>query len=633
MHPRRHYGILIGGLLLFFVLIWRYFISPALLSIPSDFTYSTDIASIDNFYDPLSQSYNGPKYTVSENRYEVVEKDKNGLVIKNQFDVSTTEGVPIISIERLYGIDPKTSEQVLGLGDKNRTGYLFAPHNLKKGAHFTYWHANYDAPAEMNYVDEQVLYGLNVYHYETFYEGEKIDQTDNLGDLPGVPEEKGIILKPHLELWVEPLTGLLIKYSDDTIAYYYDIETGEILYPWNHFSNTVTDEGVKQHVTTAQEEKIKYLIVQWGIPSLFTLLGVCLLFFAIGHKKKILQNSRSKIDLALIIFVLVIPLTGIFSTWYVLKESILKGTNDHFDERVKGVEDAISSRLNLYSVALEGARGLFAASDDVTRTEWSTYVNELNLTINYPGVQGVGYVPVISPEEKPALEEEVRLEGYPNFKIFPDEGQSPYTTILYLEPLIDRNLRAFGYDMSTDPIRKKAMDQARNTGETTLSGRVTLLQETDVDIQSGFLMYVPLYKSGYPLDTVADREKALYAFVYSPFRAGDFFGNLFAEKNLGIYFEMFDGTLVSEENLMFKYDLEGEPQEGNRLNKADTLYIDGHPWTFQFQGLEEFDLNATQKNLLSLFLIVSLVVQALFIFIFYALITSREKALEYIEKH
>jgi len=49
--------------------------------------------------------------------------------------------------------------------------------------------------------------------------------------------------------------------------------------------------------------------------------------------------------------------------------------------------------------------------------------------------------------------------------------------------------------MFSESIRRKAMIRARDSGQPALSGKVILRQETDTDVQNGFLLYVPVYKS------------------------------------------------------------------------------------------------------------------------------------------
>src|SRR5260370_37229333 len=87
-------------------------------------------------------------------------------------------------------------------------------------------------------------------------------------------------------------------------------------------------------------------------------------------------------------------------------------------------------------------------------------------------------------------------EGNPSFKIWPEGNRAEYHSIIYLEPLDRRNQVAIGYDMFTEPTRRAAMEQARDTGLPAASGRVTLVQEIDAEKQAGFLIYAPGYRHG-----------------------------------------------------------------------------------------------------------------------------------------
>ncbi|MBI3633069.1 MAG: ABC transporter substrate-binding protein, partial [Candidatus Vogelbacteria bacterium] len=194
-------------------------------------------------------------------------------------------GEKIFAVERLYGIDAKTGKHVAGFGDKDRDGYLFAPRHLKTGEPFTYWHINYDGPAHMVFAGEENLFGLPVYRYETRYEGVKIDQTKNLGYLPGVGVTRGVELEPYLQLWIEPVSGHLVKYKDDTVAYYYDLKTGQRQNPWNHFSNTYTTESVKEQVELAQEEKFIITVTDYVVPGALALLAVIIILFGFRKTK------------------------------------------------------------------------------------------------------------------------------------------------------------------------------------------------------------------------------------------------------------------------------------------------------------------------------------------------------------
>ena len=63
--------------------------------------------------------------------------------------------------------------------------------------------------------------------------------------------------------------------------------------------------------------------------------------------------------------------------------------------------------------------------------------------------------------------------------------------------------------MHSEPVRRKAMEQARDNDVAALSGKVLLVQETDEDLQAGTLMYVPVYNKEKPVSTLAERREAL----------------------------------------------------------------------------------------------------------------------------
>ena len=265
--------VIIAILLLLLVsFFWNFWMIPKYTSFPDDFRLSAQLVSIDNFYDQENQNYSGGVFSKTKYSYETIQSNKETSIIKNVFEVFTPDDKPVFSVERTYGINKKTRQHVSGIGDKDRSGYLFAPRDLSKGESYTYWHTNYDGPALMEYVGQETLYGLGVYKYQASYENVEIDQTQNLTYLPEVGRTKGIILEPTLQLWVEPTTGRLIKYSDDTIAYYYDLRTKERLTPWNHFTNTFSEQSVKEIVKEVGLVKSKIKIIGFYVPLLLRVI-------------------------------------------------------------------------------------------------------------------------------------------------------------------------------------------------------------------------------------------------------------------------------------------------------------------------------------------------------------------------
>ena len=192
------------------------------------------------------------------------------------------------------------------------------------------------------------------------------------------------------------------------------------------------------------------------------------------------------------------------------------------DQALVQASQAIQAKLSATSQILYGVVGLFDSSAPVSREQFTTYYESLKLSdTTIKGIQGVGFTQAIRPGEKASYEAAIRASGFPTFAVNPSGTRSFYSSITFLEPFDWRNRRAFGFDMWSNPIRRQAMARARDTGLPSLSGRVTLVQETSTDVQTGTLLYLPIYRQKQPLVTIADRRSALLGWAYSPLRMRD----------------------------------------------------------------------------------------------------------------
>ena len=274
------------------------------------------------------------------------------------------------------------------------------------------------------------------------------------------------------------------------------------------------------------------------------------------------------------------------AVWRFFDVQFEERVRDRFLHRAESTRQALVLRLQAYEQALHGASAFFAANDTVSRTDWGNYVGGLQLDRDLPGIQGTGFALMVRPEERHTHEASVRGEGFPNYHIHPEGTREIYSSIVYMEPFGGRNLRAFGYDMYSDPVRREAMERARDTGKLALSGRVILVQETDSGIQPGFLMYLPVYR-GPAVDALA-RRASLLGFVFSPFRAHDMIGGLFAEVPRDVETELFDHGPEAE-NLLFS-TLTG----AHTPHFVTTLNIEfgGRTWVARFSSTPFFESDA-----------------------------------------
>ena len=296
-------------------------------------------------------------------------------------------------------------------------------------------------------------------------------------------------------------------------------------------------------------------------------------------------------------FVLAIALlfTGA-TTSYV---SVTAKANDklRFENTGERAKQDIQTQFETYITLLRASSGLFAASDRISRSEFAAFVNRLRLKERYPGVQGIGFSVRVQPGERAALTAALQQQGIKNFNIRPDFARNEYHAIIYLEPLDRRNKAAIGYDMFSEKVRQAAMIRARDTATPTASGKVTLVQEIDRQKQAGFLLYVPVYRNGTIPDNVAQRQRDLLGFVYSPFRADDLIQGVFGgDKHPGIDFAIYEGKDISPENLLHNAKIAANnPNYQPSFQQESTIDIAGRTWSIVFSSRPEFGLSSETR--------------------------------------
>ena len=299
--------------------------------------------------------------------------------------------------------------------------------------------------------------------------------------------------------------------------------------------------------------------------------------------------------------VLLVSLLLTAAAWYYSNEYIERRIADRFRFRTAQVAEAVANRMHAYEQVLRGGTGLFAASSRVTRNEWRVYTEQIDIERYYPGIQGMGVSIPVAAADLQTHVAEVRAEGFPDYRIRPGTPRETYHTIVYLEPFDWRNQRAFGYDMYTNPVRRAAMSHAIDSGEPTISSMVTLVQETDSDVQKGFLFYLPLYVHGAEIDTPAQRRAAFTGFVYAAFRAADLMHGILGEGERDLHLEIFDGDRPTDDRLLYQSESLPTASAGkSRAGRSVVMPIElaGHHWTLKVRAKPSFA--GVEQNLQSM---------------------------------
>lgn len=332
-------------------------------------------------------------------------------------------------------------------------------------------------------------------------------------------------------------------------------------------------------------------------------------------------------------------LSGLLITFFASVNTyvnIEKNARSEFLFSCTEIRNKIISRLNAQAQVLQSGVGLFNAKDTVTRKDWRTFVEHSKFIENFPGILGVGFAIVIQPKDLEKHMLHVRQEGFPGYTVKPSGARDIYTSILYLEPLKDRNLRAFGYDMLTEETRRKALTLSKELNIPILSGKVTLVQETKKDVQAGTLMFLPVYKKGHPLASIDERRKAITGWVYSPYRMNDMMAGIIGNWNNNapskLNFTVYDGDKIAESSVLYKLTSDSTDIHSNiHYTHIDVIDFNTTRWTLFFSKSKVSFFNIQYYSLWLIFLGGSIISILLFL-LFRSLIQTRQQAYQIAER-
>ncbi len=192
-------------------------------------------------------------------------------------------------------------------------------------------------------------------------------------------------------------------------------------------------------------------------------------------------------------------------------------SNDDFDHRPAALTAALQTEINNRLDVLYDVAALYAASRSVEREEFAAFVhgalerNDSSLTVQW--------LPRVLDSERAAFEQQRRDEFVAEFQIterspggdpVPAAHRPEYFPVWYMEPS-SNHMPTIGLDAATDPIRRAAMEQARDRAESVATPPLTFGSQHGG--AERFIVFYPVFRNGAPHESVAARRDALQGFV------------------------------------------------------------------------------------------------------------------------
>jgi serine/threonine protein kinase/CHASE1-domain containing sensor protein len=167
-----------------------------------------------------------------------------------------------------------------------------------------------------------------------------------------------------------------------------------------------------------------------------------------------------------------------------------------FRGRVDEVAATLRSQLERPLEVLESVCALFDSSVDVSRAEFSRFVQPA-LT-RHPGIRALEWLPLVPASERSDYERAARADGLVSFqfteldragKPVPAAARPEYFPIFYMEP---GDERVFGFDVASERDRRQPIDHAAARQATVASERIRLIEDPP-DVYS-IAVFCPVFR-------------------------------------------------------------------------------------------------------------------------------------------
>ena len=232
-----------------------------------------------------------------------------------------------------------------------------------------------------------------------------------------------------------------------------------------------------------------------------------------------------------------VALTAALFVWG--RREVLRTFDSYFQSETFSDSTHLRSYLDARLLFLDDLARHIELADHPSREGFDAFVaTELS---RVKGIQALEWAPLVSQDQRGALETELRSIGGKGFTergskgdLKTDQPREVYFPVSYVDPIKGNEL-ALGFDLGSSPARLSAIESARDSGQPQATEPLTLVQETKA--QAGFLIFVPVYASNLPRDTVSQRRAAFRGVVLGVFRSADLLAAALGqvnEKNLRI---------------------------------------------------------------------------------------------------
>ena len=295
--------------------------------------------------------------------------------------------------------------------------------------------------------------------------------------------------------------------------------------------------------------------------------------------------------------VLLIALTPTIFVFLRLREISLASDQVRFDRMVARAQNGIERRIDRCVDQMYNLRALFAASESVELNEWDQYIATIAIRPEELGIRSLGYIEIVPLADKAAFLKRRRVDTDANFTIKPEGERPVYYPVIYLGVFGPAGLNGRGLDHGIQPQRKETIQQAIDENKPCVTKKVNFLLPDGTKTNSGIALYLPIYRTGAEIKTVAQRRAAVQGVIYAAINTKTTFAELLGGLSREADLEIFDGDKPDPDRLLYDDNNQikaGHPELTHYLTGQTNAVVLNQQWTLFVSSLPPFMAGTTR---------------------------------------
>lgn len=335
--------------------------------------------------------------------------------------------------------------------------------------------------------------------------------------------------------------------------------------------------------------------------------------------KKIIKYNKY----ALIVLLILVSVT--YFAWSFVSGVIFKQISGDFDILNERITFRIEDNINDFENVLLGLRGLYEASDFVSRDEFSEFIDAQNIFERYPALHSVQFVEIVDLENIDEYILDRKEEGFDDFKVSGKGEFDQLYVVNYSEPK-ETFYSVFGNNLAIQPSLKEVFEKTRDINGFVISSP-SFVGVYSVDVPVIFAV-LPIYQNRQDLSNLQSRRESIFGYVVITLKTDDIIKNAFdnsIDETL-VDYKITDGQKEVIDRI---YNI----NPNNDLFFSRGIELGGRKWFYRSYATDEFfDQYNSEFTLTTFSSILGLFISILVSFVVFIVTNTSRKTTIVIEK-